>query len=201
MTNPPTAPAAVAMHAWVDESVLVEDPTDPGTYVLAAVVASPHECDPIREGLRGLVAPKQARLHWKDEESGRRDLITASVAAMNLLAIVTVGTPVDKKKQERARRVCLERLLFELDQLDVDQVWLEARTQSLNARDQKMVASMRGSKAIPRGMRVDFERPLAEPMLWLPDVVAGTVTAVQRGRSHWFDQLSGSVELIDVKVR
>ncbi len=64
-----------------------------------------------------------------------------------------------------------------------------------------MVVSMRGSKAIPAGLRVDFDRPLAEPMLWLPDVVAGTVTARRRGRSEWFDRLSGSMELIEVKVR
>lgn len=58
------------------------------------------------------------RLHWVAESAKRRDLIAETVAALGVVAIVVVGSPVHRQKQERARRCCLERLLYELDQLD-----------------------------------------------------------------------------------
>jgi hypothetical protein len=188
-------PECFALHAWVDESVLVDGP-GPGAYVLGAVVADPTSCDGIRDKLRALRRGREPRLHWQTEQPRRRTLIADTVAAMDLAAIVVVGTPVARTAQERARRCCLDRLLFELDQLGVEQVWMEARTDRLNRADLRLVDAARRKGAIPGRLRVDHARPLDEPMLWLPDSVAGAVSASHRGKLSWLATIQQTVTMI-----
>lgn len=61
------------------------------------------------------------------------------------------------------------RLLRELDQAGVEQAWLEARTPTL----------MRTRGYIRPTLRVDFAYPLAEPLVWIADIVVGAVTAAR----------------------
>lgn len=69
----------------------------------------------------------------------------------------------------------MERLLHELRLLAVTHVWLETRTASLNGHDRRMLDALRGRHVIPGALMVDFAQPDQEPMLWLPDAVAGAV--------------------------
>ena len=169
-------------------------------YVLAAVVADPLECDVIRDKLKDLRRGRQPRIHWSSEDPRRKSRIVTAVADLDVAAIVAVGTPVEKSKQERARGCCLERLLFEMQQLEVSQVWLEARTESLNRRDRRLVEALRGRRMITSALRVDIGYPLAEPMLWLPDAVAGAVTAARRGEARWLAAIEQLVTIIDLDV-
>ncbi|MFT3798733.1 hypothetical protein [Microbacterium sp.] len=102
------------LHAWVDESmhapggVLTE-----GIHILAAAVADPASCEPVRAELRRLLPGGARRLHWRDENPRRRRVIAAAVATLDVAQTVIVGAPLDQHKQERARRLCMERLLHE----------------------------------------------------------------------------------------
>ncbi|MFD3406896.1 hypothetical protein ACFWUU_39795 [Kribbella sp. NPDC058693] len=116
-----------ALSAGIDESVLVGDDRRPGSYTLAAVIADDAAAESLRAELRTLTQRKVVRLHWVAESAKRRDVIAATVARLGLVAIVVVGSPVHRQKQERARRCCLEFLFYELDQLGVGKVWLESR--------------------------------------------------------------------------
>lgn len=170
------------LHAWVDESMHTASAALPeGIYLLAATVADPAACDPIRDELRRLIPGRARRLHWRDENARRRRVIAGALASIDLAHTVVVGAPVDPQRQERARRLCMERLLHELHALGVGQVLAETRTESLNARDRTMIAALRSRHAIPATLSVEFADPEEEPMLWLPDVVAGTVGARRRG--------------------
>lgn len=176
MTAPPT------LHAWVDESMHTADGAlADGFYLLAATVADPAGCEPIRDELRGLVLGKRMRLHWRDQTRRRRHVIADALAALDVTHTVVVGVPLDSHRQERARRYCLERLLHELHVVGVGQVWAETRTQSLNARDRTMVAALRSRGTIPASLSVEFAQPEQEPMLWLPDAVAGAIGMHRRG--------------------
>ncbi|GAA1553100.1 hypothetical protein [Kribbella lupini] len=46
-------------------------------------------------------------------------------------------------------------------------------------------------------LKVAFARPVEEPMLWLPDAVAGAVTAAVLGDQRWVDQLAGVITRYD----
>jgi hypothetical protein len=193
--------AGFTLSAWVDESVIVGWDGRPGVYTLAAVVADSANCDDIRDRLRALTLSRGGRLHWVDESSKRRDVIAAAIADIDLAAIVTIGSPMDKTKQERARRCCLERLLYELGLLEVSQVWLETRSAKPDRRDLKLIDSGRRRRLIPPDLQVDFVRPKVEPMLWLPDAVAGAVTAANLGESRWLTAISEMVTQHEVEVR
>jgi hypothetical protein len=173
----------------------------PGVYTLAAVVADSANCDDIRDRLRALTLSRGGRLHWVDESSKRRDVIAAAIADIDLAAIVTIGSPMDKTKQERARRCCLERLLYELGLLEVSQVWLESRSATPDRRDLKLVDSARDKGMIPTDLKVDFARPRMESMLWLPDAVAGAVTAANLGEPRWMLAMSEVLTQHEVDVR
>lgn len=103
------------------------------------------------------------------------------IAEHDLVHIVVVGSPIDPRRQERARRQCLERLVFELGNMDVSQVWLESRTQSLNDRDRRMFAALHAKRAMPGELHIDFALPTDEPMLWVADAVAGACGQARRG--------------------
>ena len=192
--------AEFAFHAWVDESMHVID--DDGLYILAAVVCDPATCDPARVMLRSLLDAGQSKLHWGAESPERKKKIVRIVAQIDMAAIVIVGTPLAKKKQERARAVCMESLVVQLAAMEVTHVLLEERTPSLNLADSRLVDAIRGKKLIPTRMRIDTGRPSAEPMLWLPDVVAGAVGADRvRGNPGYLDVIRPMVTMLDIPLR
>lgn len=169
-------------------------------YLLGAVVADPSRCTPARDALRK-VLPKDARkLHWTDMESRGKRKVTELVTGFDMAHMVVVGSPLDHRKQEHARAKCMERLLWELGQLEVTQVFLEARTKSLNDRDMKLVRHLRGKKSIPSTIRVNIALPSTEPMLWIPDQVLGAMGDAEANETVWLDQYQGAIERIDITI-
>lgn len=165
-----------SMHAWIDESIHAPSSQVPhGMYIVAAAIARPRSCDQARAELRKLVPKGGGRLHWRNESDPLRRKIAAVIATLDCANVVVVGSQLDPRKQERARSKCLERLFYELALRDVSRAWIESRTPELNDRDRTLVARLRSRGAMPTGLFVDFEVPSAEPMLWVPDAVAGSV--------------------------
>lgn len=173
-----------------------------GMYVLASVVADPRACEATRAKLMSLVAKGRHRLHWRDESEPLRRKITAVIVACGFPSIVVVGTELDARKQERARRKCMRRLLFELDRVGVGQVWLESRTQSLNRKDGRLIDALRGEQAISKDLRIDFGLPSEEPMLWVPDAVAGACAAARKyaGGEEHRHALGGLLREFDIEL-
>ncbi|TDU90240.1 hypothetical protein EV138_3825 [Kribbella voronezhensis] len=196
-----TTPSDFSLTAWVDESIIVDRTTSQGSYTLAAAVADPTTCDDIRAGLRSLTPSRAERLHWAHESPKLRDAIAEFLTTIDIAAVVVVGSPMVGPKQERARRCCLERLLYELGRCGVTEVWLESRSATPDRRDIKLVDSARRKGLILTGQRVRFGRPKAEPMLWIPDAVAGAVTAAELGEPRWLLVLSEILERHDIEVR
>lgn len=86
--------------------------------------------------------------------------------------------------------------------MGVSRVFLEQRTPSLNNRDFRLIDSFRGKKLIPSAMRIEFERPSAEPMLWIPDVLAGAVGAARaRGNPVYLDSIRHLVTQLNIELR
>jgi hypothetical protein len=193
--SPTSEAESFTLHAWVDERMDVDLARDRGTYILASVVCDPAGCDRVRDALRALLQGKQRRLHWRDETGPRRSEIASTISVIDMAAVVVVGVPMAKRRQERARRICMETLLPALEDLGVSQVALEARTQSLIRKDREQVANLVGKRLITPALRVGIARPLEEPMLWLPDAVAGAVGAV------WLYEIRHTVTEIEVPIR
>jgi hypothetical protein len=188
------------LHAWVDESI--HSPVSgvsEGMYVLAAAVAPADMCDSTRASLRSLIPRGAARLHWRHESAPLKRKIAATITGLDFTGLVVVGVRPDGP--ERARRMCMERLLFELDEMRISTVWLESRTQSLNRKDQTMVAALRSKKVISELLRAEFQLPSQEPMLWLPDAIAGAVGMARKGVDVALRETMGELIELEIEIR
>jgi hypothetical protein len=150
--------------------------------------------------MRGLKGPRNtAKLHWSEMDRTEREDAAQMVAAQQGIHVVSVGSPVPQRKQERARSKCLSALLVELHGFGVARLCLEAREEELNARDIRTIARTRQT-ALPKGtmMRADHVPGAMEPLLWISDIVAGAVRAQRLGDSRYTNLLGDT--LIDFDV-
>jgi hypothetical protein len=115
--------------------------------------------------------------------------------------MIVVGAPLDGRRQERGRRICLARLLHELESAGVSEVLLEARTRSLNAKDLAAVNAWRAQHVVGHALTVEHGYPSEEPLLWLPDIVAGATRASETGESLWRDVLAPLITEFRITIR
>lgn len=187
------------LHAWVDESMHApSDDGGDGLYLLGCAVADPHTCDAMRTVLRSMTPPGKERLHWHDEDDDFRMKIAAAISEMDLVKMVVIGSPYDPRKDERARRQCMERLFVELNELGVSQVTLESRGPR-DAKDVKWLTTMIG-KGMLRTLRARHGLPLEEPMLWVPDAIAGAAGMARKRSLGGPLEALGTVEHIAVTL-
>jgi hypothetical protein len=171
----------VSWCAYVDESLRLRL-GEPGLYILAAALVSSEEEDLARAAVARLGHGKR-RFHWRVEEPRDQKRAVRLLGGFAMMHLVVVAVHLDGRRQERGRRQCLERLLWELDQLGVERVLLDERTESLNARDRQMISRMSVKGMLRPEMRVEFGRYFngvdGEVLLWVPDIVAGAVGAAR----------------------
>jgi hypothetical protein len=175
-----------AATAYVDESLRVRA----GLYVLAAVIVADAQADRHREALRALLHRGQQRLHWRDENSKRRALLVSTVRQLPRTGAVVIATGVAPRRQERARRKCIERLLAELASRRVPNVVFERRHAELDARDRAMVAALRRQQSVPAWLRVSWVAATDEPLLWLPDIAAGAASLAAADDATYWEELA-----------
>lgn len=183
------------MRAYLDESLRV---AAPGLYVFAAaVVPEPAEAD-ARDKLRE-IAGKSARLHWRAESAPRRSATVAAVAGLDDVEhLVAVCTPMDPRRQEGSRRHALTRLLWELEQRKVHDVVLETRMQR-DQQDRVHIAAQQRAHHLTPQLTYRFGQPVQEPLLWLPDIVAGAVAYARAGEEPaYLYTLGAAVVVVDV---
>lgn len=183
------------MRAYIDESMRV---ADPGLYVLASVVVPDAAADEVREDLRAGLRRRRPRFHWRDEQQADRMLMAGRIAQLALPALVAVASPVDHRRPERARRVCLTRLLWELRQRQVDYVVFETRQEHRDRQDRAYVLHAQKAGRASPALHYAFAGPLQEPLLWLPDLVAGAVAYARAGDRRYLDVLGDMVTVVDV---
>jgi hypothetical protein len=123
------------------------------------------------------------------------------IAGFDSYHVVVVAAPVDLKRQERARALCLERLAWELDSHGVDMLTLEARPPQLMKKDLRTIDSLRRKQALPKGLRIDHGQPSAEPMLWIADQVLGALgERMSGGTTRWFDAIRPSTTVREIPL-
>jgi hypothetical protein len=186
-------------EAWLDESIHVSAAVP--MYVLAAVIADPDACEPIRDDLRRLARSPRRRIHWRDEEAADRMKAVGVIAGADIDQIVVAGTPLNPRKQERARRKCMEQITYHFTvETGLETVWVESRTESLNRSDRAMFAALRGSRVLGGTLRYEFSLPSLDPMLWAADVVAGAVAASYRDEPAYRKVLAPRLRVYDISI-
>ncbi|MDQ2587029.1 hypothetical protein CKY47_24195 [Saccharothrix yanglingensis] len=123
------------------------------------------------------------------------------LAELDGLHVVTVGTSLPVKRQERARAACLARLVHELDSLEVRELLIESRTTELDRRDVTTVTGAR--HALPKGtrFRVEHQAGAKEPLFWAADIIAGAVRAHLMGDSVYQRMLEDRLHEVFVETK
>lgn len=183
--------------AFIDESEPRQD-VDPGTYLLTAAIFDRAVEQVERDRMSSARPRGAAKAHWHDEvnDGGRRRLVNA-LAALRVEYVVVVRLGDPSVKAERRRRLCLERLSFELHEMRVEQAVFESRGPS-DKFDRKLVDALRAKRTISARLRVDHANGPAEPLLWVPDIVCGAYSYERRGDSRFFEPLRERTTVISI---
>jgi hypothetical protein len=138
------------------------------------------------------------KLHWHEMDRLQQKDAAYSVAGIVGFHVVTVGAPVPRRRQERARAAYLAALVSELHGRGVEHLLIEARAAKLNRRDVTTVQDARF--ALPQGsnFRVDHLAGSAEPLLWIADIVAGAVRSSHQGGPASLELLGERVYILEV---
>ncbi|MCG2623027.1 hypothetical protein LVY72_14080 [Arthrobacter sp. I2-34] len=190
------APGAIG--AWGDESMRTSKVSEP-MYLLGAALADEATAAEAREAMR-MIHRSGPKLHWRDLDHKAKLQSVETIASLSLDHLVVVATPLDPKRQERARAKCIERLCWEVEDLGGSQVILEARTPSLNARDRNLIPKLRGKSALPVNLRVDWLRGSEDPMLWVADQVLGAYGDAETGDERYMSVIIQDVLVSRIKL-
>ena len=178
----------LAKTAYVDESMRVTH----GLYVLAAVIVADHRADHQRAALRALLYHGQLRVHWRDESGRRRSELTATMRSLANTGAIVIARGAQPRRQERARRKCIERLLVELASRGITTGVFERRHPGLDAHDRILIASLRRQHVLPAALQVTWQQPASEPLLWLPDIAAGAASLAETGDDTYWKGLAAT---------
>ncbi|HEY5244898.1 MAG TPA: hypothetical protein VIJ60_04465 [Acidimicrobiales bacterium] len=113
--------------------------------------------------------------------------IIDTIAEIDPPTLICAVRPVAPYHQERARARCLTRLLWELGEHGITELIFEGRDEPLNNRDAATIANARRAGQAQERMTFDFGDPRREPLLWLPDAIAGAAGAhiIGEGSEHF----------------
>ncbi|WP_106187250.1 hypothetical protein [Umezawaea tangerina] len=145
-------------------------------YGMAAVLTDDLVHSEITTQLRSLVLPGKRFLHHYDETLDRRLMIAKSIAGLPLVGALLMMRTTTDAGQEEARKRLLNVLLPRLQHGEqVGQVVIESRSGS-DKHDRRTRDRLRRSRTIT-DLRVDHVQKASEPLVWLPDFVAGAYFA------------------------
>ena len=157
------------VQAWGDESVRMSLPRP--AYLLAASWFKPGEASDLQR-LDAIKPHGAAKLHWMDMNAQLKRRSIAAIAQEPMLHAVVVACELAGRKQERARRKCLEVLLPFLEQGGIALLTLESRGRLNDNRDVDMLLALRRSGAIEH-IDIRHRKGSEDRALWVPDQVLG----------------------------
>lgn len=190
---------AAMLRAYLDESASHRS-SDPHTYLLAASICSDEHLEAVRAGIGSLLLKGHRKLHWRDESEARRALVASAVSDLPLEHVVVVRTGISGEKDERRRRLCLQQMMFELENLEVRTATFESRGRADDRRDRQMVDVLRARRVVGGQLRIEHEKGPLEPLLWLPDAICGAVTAQRAGNETYVKLIASKVAVTIVTI-
>lgn len=180
--------------AYVDESIRSESGL---LYVVGAVVVDPVEGAGLKEGLRVSIGSNRPPFHWRNESATVRQKAVGVLLehGPDLIVVFHRGPP--RANQERIRRKCVERLLWEGRDLLAGLV-IESRGSHGDARDRRTIRQAQDRRLVSRALGYDFLRAAVEPLLWAADAIAGAVGSALENQDQTYAELVSQVTLHEV---
>lgn len=187
--------------AWGDESIRMV--ASPPMYLLAA---SFFDAEYERE-LSSLERIKPAgakKLHWMDMNARLRRASLSALAELPMSHTIVVATPLNGRKQERARRKALEALLPALEARGMTMLVLESRGRINDRRDIELLLALRRQSALSGKLDISHKAGNEDSRLWIPDQILGVfgdaATASTNEARNELGGLINSIEVLEVPL-
>ncbi len=183
------------MRAFLDESVRV---AEPGMYVLAATVVLDHQLEATRRAIVDALPVGMARFHWRNEREPVRMKLCGALIDAGLTHHVAVCAPLDRRRDERARRRCLTSLTWTLYDEGVTHLHIETRHQR-DASDRTFLGTEQRVRRIPPRLSYSFDQPAGDPLLWAADAAAGAVAwGLGAAEPQYLDAFGRSLKIVQL---
>jgi hypothetical protein len=168
-------------------------------YVIgAAVLLEPTQRDEVRERLLKLMAGRTTPFHWKREGIQKRRLMIELLGDLEVGVFAAIHHPVARTRQQAARRQSLEALVPTLVREGVSELIIESRG-ALDAKDRQAFIEFGHAGLCPSDLTYSFDAK-TEPLLWLPDAVAGLLSEAEtRKADEWIAELQRVVQIFEVR--
>jgi hypothetical protein len=186
--------AAPSSFALIDESFRV---VQGGHYLLAAALIRADEIDETRAAIRAAIPSTLAHFRWAKENEDLRAKMLSTVDSLDLRSLVVVTTPVVPRRQERARALCIERMVWELRTRDKRMHLLFESRGNQDVADRRVLAGLQRRQVMPEEWTYGFGTK-ADPALWIPDAVGGVVMARRCERADTFADALGALTVIEI---
>ncbi len=170
------------MIAFVDESYGAE------RYLFAAAILNEVDETDTREFMWSLRLPGQRKLHWRNENNQRRELISDAVSLLPIEHFVVVRASRFSERTERQRRRCLEYLFFELSNQGLKSVIFESRSSMEDKGDRALLDAMRAKKHLDGDLRIEHAVGSSEPLLWVADAICGMAVSHLEGDGRFLQK-------------
>lgn len=147
-----------------------------GYYLMAAAIVPDTHRAQITHQLRKTLPSGQKRWHFRDESDASRRKFVGQIAELADLGVAAVVTVKEARYQGEHPRVrCLWGLSGALEEAGgVDAIVLESRQESQDRKDRRELENIKRAHLLER-TTYRHDRPMEEPLLWLPDAIAGAV--------------------------
>jgi hypothetical protein len=139
--------------------------------------------------MRGVRRSGAGKLHWARECNALRGEVIRLLASLSVPILVVVRACEPYERQERRRRLCLERALLELHGRGVRRLVLESRGNHDDLRDRSLIEALRSRKVLQQTPEMIHKPGKIEPLLWIPDAICGAVGQALRGNDGFLRDL------------
>lgn len=175
------------MLGFVDESIHRGE----GLYILACVTLDDFRAVSLRTEIKQeLLLPGQNRFHWRDENAERRTLALELLAEAHDTAYAYVCSRLQDCGDPRARALCFKKLIWDARTEHISGITFESRQSHNDRIDRGTIIGLERSRIGSPSLVYDFKTPVDEPLLWLPDVMAGAIAASGTGNALYDDSLA-----------
>ena len=148
-------------------------------YVISSAVII-EDREGARTRLEKIVEGRVKPFHWSTEGTEKRAAMLECCGALPLSIFTVIHGPVGAKRQNVARATSLKAILRLMNENGVEEILIESRgPQDVDDRRTIIAAQHEG---IVGNLSYAFETK-AEPLLWLPDAVAGIYSEAELSKT------------------
>jgi hypothetical protein len=158
-------------------------------FVLVATEVSNSEVNKVRPQLKSLLNPHQSHLHMKKESAAKQREILKFIGGLDLQHYA-VSLPTALENISRARQLALELLALHVRTSEISRITLDESTHK--QRDVRTID--RHFNLHPVGS-ISHVPTRNEPMLWIPDAVAWSLT-----RGGDFDAAKFDIKIMKIEL-